>query len=97
MEGFDMMKNRVVKALVIFFLYLSIYTYMCIGGVGMVLAIASPAVVTSMPAWQSAAVGAVSVACINGVYHLGTRLDRIHAAEQKKSDARAELLAAWRR
>jgi len=29
-----MMKNRIVKALVIFFLYLSIYTYMCIGGSG---------------------------------------------------------------
>jgi hypothetical protein len=92
-----MMKNRVVKALVVLFLYLSIYTYMCIGGVGMVLAIASPAVITSIPAWSSAAVGAVSVACINGVYHLGTKLDRIHEAEQKKSDARAELLAAWRR
>lgn len=93
----SMMRNRVVKAVIIFFLYLSIYTYMCIGGVGMVLAIASPATIASMPAWQSAAVGAASVACINGVYHLGTRLDRIHAAEQKTSEARAELLAAWRR
>jgi hypothetical protein len=92
-----MLKNRVVKGLVTFFLYLSIYTYMCIGGVGMVLAIASPTTIVSMPAWHSAAVGAVSVACINGVYHLGTRLDRIHAAEQRTSKARAELLAAWRR
>ncbi|HLO09124.1 MAG TPA: hypothetical protein VK303_00390 [Desulfobacteria bacterium] len=45
-----MMKNRIVKALVIFFLYLSIYTYMCIGGVGMVLAFASPTAIMSMPA-----------------------------------------------
>jgi hypothetical protein len=92
-----MLKRRVVKGLVAFFLYLSIYTYMCIGGVGMVLAIASPATIVSMPAWHSAAVGAVSVACINGVYQLGTRLDRIHAAEQRTSEARDELLAAWRR
>ena len=92
-----MMKNRIVKALVIFFLYLSIYTYMCIGGVGLILAFASPAAITSMPAWQSAAAGAASVVCINGVCLFGTKLDRIHAAEQRTSEARAELLAAWRR
>lgn len=93
----SMRKNRVVKAVVIFFLYLSIYSYMCIGGVGMVLALASPSTIASMPAWQSAAVGAASVACINGIYYMGTMLDRIHAAEQKASEARAELLASWRR
>jgi len=92
-----MMKNRIVKALVIFFLYLSIYTYMCIGGVGLILAFASPTAITSMPVWQSAAAGAVSVACINGVCLFGTKLDRIHAAEQRTSEARAELLAAGRR
>lgn len=92
-----MMKNRIVKALVIFFLYLSIYTYMCIGGVGMVLAFASPTTILSMPGWQSAAAGAASVACINGVCLFGNKLDRIHAAEKKTSEARAELLAAWRR
>ena len=92
-----MMKNRIVKALVIFFLYLSIYTYMCIGGVGLILAFASPTAITSMPAWQSAAAGAASVVCINGVCLLGNKLDRIHAEEQRTSEARAELLAAWRR
>ena len=92
-----MMKNRIVKALVIFFLYLSIYTYMCIGGVGMVLAFASPTTITSMPAWHSAVAGAASVACINGVFLFGSKLDRIHAAEQRTSEARAELLTAWRR
>ena len=92
-----MMKNRIVKELVIFLHYLSIYTYMCIGGVGMVLAFASPTAIMSMPAWQSAAAGAASVACINGVCLFGNKLDRIHAAEQRTSEARAELLAAWRR
>jgi hypothetical protein len=92
-----MLKNRIVKALVIFFLYLSIYTYMCIGGVGMILAFASPTTITSMPAWHSAAAGAASVACINGVCLFGNKLDRIHAAEQRTSEARADLLAAWRR
>jgi len=92
-----MLKNRIVKALVIFFLYLSIYTYMCIGGVGMILAFASPTAITSMPAWHSAAAGAASVACINGVCLFGNKLDRIHEAEQRTIEARADLLAAWRR
>jgi len=92
-----MSRNRVVKGVVTFFLYVSIYTYMCVGGIGMALEIASPAVISSMHAWQSAAVGAVSVACINGVYIFGNRLDRIHAAEDRTREARAELLAAWRR
>jgi hypothetical protein len=92
-----MMKNRIVKAIVIFFLYLSIYTYMCIGGVGMVLAFASPTTIMSMPAWQSAAAGAASVACINGVCLFGNKMDRMNAAEQRAGEARAELLAAWRR
>jgi len=92
-----MLKNRVVKGVVTFFLYLSIYTYMCIGGVGMVLEIASPMMIASMPAWHSAAVGAVSVACINGVCVFGNKLDRIHAAEARAGEARAQLLAAWRR
>ena len=32
-----MLKKQVVKGVVAFFLYLSIYTYMCVGGIGMVL------------------------------------------------------------
>ncbi|MCL5884618.1 MAG: hypothetical protein M1377_04645 [Deltaproteobacteria bacterium] len=92
-----MLKNRAVKGVVTFFLYLSIYTYMCVGGIGMVLEIASPAVIASMHTWQSAAVGAVSVACINGVYVFGNKLDRIHATEERTRETRAELLAAWRR
>ena len=89
--------RQIVKGVVTFFLYLSIYTYMCIGGVGMALQIASPANIASMPAWHSAAYGAVSVACINGVYFLGGKLDRILATEERTRAARAELLAAWRR
>ncbi|RJP23968.1 MAG: hypothetical protein C4529_03140 [Deltaproteobacteria bacterium] len=89
--------RRIIKGVVTFFLYLSIYTYMCIGGVGMALQVASPMAVTTMPMWHSAAYGAVSVACINGVYFLGGKLDRILAAEERTRDARAELLAAWRR
>jgi hypothetical protein len=96
-EVLDMLKKQVVKGVVAFFLYLSIYTYMCVGGIGMVLEIAAPSVIASMPAWHSAAVGAVSVACINGVYIFGNKLDRIHAAEDRTREARAELLAAWRR
>ena len=92
-----MVKNRVVKGVVTFFLYLSIYTYMCLGGIGMVLEIASPMAIASMPAWHSAAIGAVSVACINGVYVFGNKLDRIHATEEHARLARADLLAAWRR
>ena len=92
-----MWKKQVVKGLVTFFLYLSIYTYMCVGGVGMVLEIASPMVIASMPVWHSAAVGAVSVACINGVCIFGNKLDRIHASEEQTRVQRAELLAAWRR
>lgn len=92
-----MLKNRVVKGVVTFFLYLSICTYICVGGIGMVLGIASPMVITSLPVWQSAAFGAVSVACINGVYIFGNKLDRIHATEERKREARAELLASWRR
>lgn len=92
-----MLKKRIVKAVVTSFLYLSLYTYMCVGGIGMVLEITAPSVIASMPAWHSAAVGAVSVACINGVYIFGNKLDRILAAEDRMREARAELLAAWRR
>ena len=89
--------GRIVKGLVTFFLYLSIYTYIGLGGIGIVLQAASPGSIAAMPAWHSAALGAVSVACINGVYFLGGRLDRIHAAEEVVRQARTELMAAWRR
>jgi hypothetical protein len=92
-----MLKNRVVKGVVTFFLYLSICTYMCLGGIGMILQVASPMAIASMPAWHSAAIGAVSVACINGVYIFGNQLDRIHATEERSREARTLLLAAWRR
>lgn len=92
-----MWKNRVVKGIVTFFLYLSIYAYICVGGIGMVLEIASPMSIASMPLWHSAAVGAVSVAAINGMYIFGNKLDRIHAMEEQTMVKRAELLAAWRR
>ena len=92
-----MPKSRVVKWVVTFFLYLSICTYICLGGIGMVLEIASPMAIASMPAWHSAAISAVSVACINGVYVFGNQLDRILAREEHAREARAELLAAWRR
>lgn len=87
----------IVKGVVTFFLHLSIYTYMVLGGIGIVLQATSPASIASMPAWHSAAFGAVSVACINGVYFFGSRLDRIHEAEEVVRHARAELMAAWRR
>jgi len=38
-----------------------------------------------------------TLACINGVCIFGNRLDRIHAAEERADEARARLLAAWRR
>jgi hypothetical protein len=89
--------GRILKGFVTFFLYLSIYTYIALGGIGFVLQAASPGAIAAMPAWHSAAFGAVSVACINGVYLFGSRLDRIHAAEEGIRLARAELMAAWRR
>jgi len=89
--------GRIVKGVVTFFLYLSIYTYIVLGGIGFVVQAVSPASIAAIPAWHSAALGAVSAACINGVYFLGSRLDRIHAAEDVARQARAELLAAWRR
>ena len=92
-----MWKARIYKEVVTFFLYLSIYTYMCVGGAGMVLELASPMVVASMPAWHSAAVGAVSIACINGVWVFGSKLDRIVASEELAGQLRSELLTAWRR
>jgi len=92
-----MWKGRICKGVFTFFLYLSIYTYMCIGGVGMVLELGSPIVVASMSAWHSAAVGAVSIACINGVWVFGSRLDRIVASEDLARQLRSELLTAWRR
>jgi hypothetical protein len=92
-----MWTKRIVKGVLTFLLYLSIYTYMCIGGVGIALEFVSPMAIASMPAWHSAAVGAVSVACINGMYFFGSKLDRLHESEHRASLARAELLAAWRR
>ncbi|HEX9190707.1 MAG TPA: hypothetical protein VF847_01335 [Candidatus Deferrimicrobiaceae bacterium] len=89
--------GRILKGVVTFFLYLSIYTYLALGGIGIALQAVSPASIASMPAWHSAAFGAVSVACINGICYFGNRLDRIHAADERDHQARAELMEAWRR
>jgi len=91
-----MMKNRIVKALVIFFLYLSIYTYMCIGGSGWFSRSPRRRRSYRCPGGNRRPPGGVG-RLHQRVCLFGNKLDRIHAAEQRTSGARAELLAAWRR
>lgn len=90
-------QKRIVKCLVTLFFHLSIYTFMALGGAGLVLQVVYPSSVVAMSLWQFAAYVAASFACITGVYIFGGKLDRIVAAEERTREARAELLAAWRR
>ncbi len=88
---------KLTKAALAFGLHVCISLYMGLGGYGLLLEFQAPAELLNMPLSHTLIYAVLAFGSIHGIYWFGSRLDAVVSREFRELQARAELLAAWRR